>query len=77
VERQILVITSSQPALEYHNAEHVLRGEPWGSNSVRVRAARHTVTYNVPGALELSPPASDAHLVVSDPTGQGAWSSAP
>jgi alpha-D-xyloside xylohydrolase len=63
------VTTSRQPALEFHNAEHVLRVEPWGSDSVRVRAARHTVTDSVPGALELSPAATDAHLSGPEPDG--------
>ena len=62
--------TSRQPALEFHNAEHVLRVEPWGSDSVRVRAARHSITDGLPGALELMPTATDAH--VSGPDQHGA-----
>jgi alpha-D-xyloside xylohydrolase len=61
--------TSRQPALESHNAEHVLRVEPWGSDSVRVRATRHSLTDSVPGALDLAPAATDAHLSGPDPQG--------
>jgi alpha-D-xyloside xylohydrolase len=63
------VTTSRQLALESHNAEHVLRVEPWGSDSVRVRAARHSITDSVPGALDLAPAATDAHLSGPDPQG--------
>ncbi|MGY4953162.1 glycoside hydrolase family 31 protein [Streptomyces nigrescens] len=57
---------SSRPAvcLEFGDAEHVLRVEPWGADSVRVRSARHRVRDDLPGALSAPPAAAAAELGV-------------
>lgn len=56
----------SPPAvcLEFGDAEHVLRVEPWGADSVRVRSARHRVRDDLPGALSAPPAAVAAELGV-------------
>ncbi|MGW4910104.1 glycoside hydrolase family 31 protein [Streptomyces sp. NPDC004270] len=56
--------------LEFGDAEHVLRVEPWGPDSVRVRAARHRIRDDLPGALGTSPAAADAR-VHTDASGTG------
>jgi len=58
-----------RPILEYRDASHVLQVEPWGSDSVRVRAARHAVVDDLPGALDR--PASDGEAVVEDAEADG------
>jgi alpha-D-xyloside xylohydrolase len=42
-------------AIEYRSAGQVLRVEPWGDHSVRVRAARQHILDDVPHALAASP----------------------
>ncbi|MER5974415.1 TIM-barrel domain-containing protein [Streptomyces sp. NPDC002055] len=54
--------------LEFGDAEHVLRVEPWGADSVRVRAARHRVRDDLPGALT-APPAAAAAESTEGPDG--------
>ncbi|MFD4548563.1 TIM-barrel domain-containing protein [Streptomyces sp. NPDC058466] len=51
--------------LEFGDAEHVLRVEPWGHDSVRVRAARHTIREDLPGALRppAAPPDAEMHTL--------------
>jgi alpha-D-xyloside xylohydrolase len=61
--------TLHQPVLEFQNAEHFLRVEPWGSDSVRVRAGRHSIVDHVPGALERAPMPADALLSNADLSG--------
>ncbi|MGP3971426.1 hypothetical protein [Streptomyces sp. 6N223] len=46
--------------LEMRTAHEVLRIEPWGPHSVRVRAAVTAIETGLPGALEASAPASPA-----------------
>jgi alpha-D-xyloside xylohydrolase len=41
----------SVPALQFRSGEEVLRVEPWGPDSVRVRVARTRIRSDVPGAL--------------------------
>ncbi|MDQ1495046.1 MAG: alpha-D-xyloside xylohydrolase [Actinomycetota bacterium] len=61
--------TPHQPVLEFQNAEHFLRVEPWGTDSVRVRAGRHSIVDNVPGALEGGPLPAGAFLSDADLSG--------
>ncbi|MFD5087923.1 TIM-barrel domain-containing protein [Kitasatospora sp. NPDC058406] len=60
---------ASDPAvcLEFGDAEHVLRVEPWGADSVRVRSARHRVRDDIPGALRA--PAAVEAAVSAGPHG--------
>src|ERR1700755_1372455 len=51
--------------LEFRHHHEVLRVEPWGLDSVRVRAANGPLPNSDAGALEAHPPASDA-VVTSD-----------
>ncbi|MFI6151911.1 TIM-barrel domain-containing protein [Kitasatospora sp. NPDC051170] len=52
--------------LERHTAAEILRIEPWGPDSVRVRASSGTIDPTAPGALESPPPCPDAEVSVSD-----------
>ncbi|SCD37628.1 alpha-D-xyloside xylohydrolase [Streptomyces sp. TverLS-915] len=56
------------PALSWTSAEHTLLVQPWGADSVRVRAARHAVAHDLPGAL-LDGPERVAAQRVDDPDG--------
>jgi alpha-D-xyloside xylohydrolase len=58
-----------EDALEFRNAEHVLRVEPWGPDSVRVRAARRAIIGDAPGALGDSPPPGISVSVTHDTEG--------
>jgi alpha-D-xyloside xylohydrolase len=42
--------------LHFRSSEHVLRVEPWGPDSVRVRVGRDRIRDNIPGALEAEAP---------------------
>lgn len=53
-------------ALERHTPQEVLRVEPWGPHAVRVRAAATAIDPGLPGALDPTPPASDAEATVHD-----------
>ncbi|MFC4587001.1 glycoside hydrolase family 31 protein [Sphaerisporangium corydalis] len=46
--------------LEFRSSEHVLRVEPWGPGSVRVRAARGDIAGDLPGALAGDPGPAEA-----------------
>ncbi|MFC9128186.1 TIM-barrel domain-containing protein [Streptomyces sp. NPDC057099] len=64
-------LSDSRPAvcLEFGDDEHVLRVEPWGADSVRVRSARQRVRDDLPGALSV-PPVAEAFLGAGPDGGQ-------
>ncbi|MGW5355685.1 glycoside hydrolase family 31 protein [Streptomyces sp. NPDC004031] len=45
--------------LTWRNGHHVLTVQPWGADSVRVRAGLHRILPGLPGALEAEPPGAD------------------
>jgi alpha-D-xyloside xylohydrolase len=64
-----MLTTPGQSVLEFRDASHVLRVEPWGRDSVRVRAARHTIIDDLPGALDICPQSSEAYVERCDADG--------
>ncbi|HEX3781984.1 MAG TPA: TIM-barrel domain-containing protein [Pseudonocardiaceae bacterium] len=50
--------------LQFRGSEHVLKVEPWGPDSVRVRVGRTRIQDDIPGALDAQPavPATNAGL---------------
>ena len=55
--------TESPRRLTWRRGHHVLTVEPWGPDSVRVRAGVHRILDGLPGALDVAGPeaaASDA-----------------
>ncbi|HKN99045.1 MAG TPA: family 31 glucosidase, partial [Pseudonocardiaceae bacterium] len=54
-------------AVEITVRHEVLRIEPWGADSLRVRAGQHRILDDVPGAL-LPPKPTDADVVVTGET---------
>ncbi|MFC9615042.1 TIM-barrel domain-containing protein [Streptomyces sp. NPDC056721] len=54
--------------LEWRGQHESLRIEPWGPDSVRVRAALGPLRDDIPGAL-LGPPDTEAEIIVPDLTG--------
>lgn len=52
--------------VQWRGGHEVLRVEPWGPDGVRVRAARHAIRDDVPGALIDVPAGGPAQLKVTD-----------
>jgi alpha-D-xyloside xylohydrolase len=58
---------ASPDRLEWRHGNHVLTVEPWGQDSVRVRAGLHRVHPDLPGALApTAPPAEDSRTHVDE-----------
>jgi alpha-D-xyloside xylohydrolase len=60
--------------LTWRNGQHILTVEPWGADSVRVRAALHRILDDLPGALDAHAPAAGpgASRIEIDPAGGSA-----
>ncbi|MFJ4412403.1 TIM-barrel domain-containing protein [Streptomyces sp. NPDC088910] len=58
--------TRSPNRLRWRHGHHVLEIQPWGPDSVRVRAGVHRVTDGLPGALETAPAPSACVIDVHD-----------
>jgi alpha-D-xyloside xylohydrolase len=56
--------TVADQTLTWRSGHHMLTVEPWGDDSVRVRAGVHAIDPQRPGALEPSPPPSTAQIVI-------------
>ncbi|MEZ0069495.1 alpha-D-xyloside xylohydrolase [Streptacidiphilus sp. MAP12-20] len=65
--------TIDDRALTWRSGNHLLTVEPWGTDSVRVRAGLHRILPDLPGALAAEPPAApDGVTVEIDPDGTSA-----
>ena len=66
------VFAESGASLEWRGRHEVVRIEPWGRNSLRVRGtARQAIRDDLPGAL-LDPPPPGADVDISpNPAGEG------
>jgi alpha-D-xyloside xylohydrolase len=60
------VTRQTTPVLAFRSSEHVLRVEPWGRDSVRVRAARRDIQDGIPGALDDVPADVEATVAQED-----------
>ncbi|MFI1338290.1 TIM-barrel domain-containing protein [Streptomyces sp. NPDC020845] len=59
------VFRIAEAALEIQQGHEVLRVEPWGADSARVRAARYRIPAESIGALDERPPSADDTVSVS------------
>ena len=63
--------TTTDHTLTWRSGHHVLTVEPWGADSVRVRAGIHHIDPSLPGALDTAAPAADATVAVDADSGLG------
>ncbi|WP_020659990.1 glycoside hydrolase family 31 protein [Amycolatopsis benzoatilytica] len=64
----MITVTGDGHALEVTIRHEVLRIEPWGADSLRVRAGRHAIRDHLPGAL-LPPKPAPAEVTATDRSG--------
>src|SRR5438874_1764256 len=65
----MIVVRDDRPALEVTVRHDVLRIEPWGADSFRVRFGQHRIIDDLPGAL-VSPKPHDATVTTDETTGR-------
>ncbi len=64
--------TTTGQRLTWRGGHHILTVEPWGDDSVRVRAGLHRIDPALPGALAATAPATAAAVVAVDEDGRQA-----
>jgi alpha-D-xyloside xylohydrolase len=62
----ILLARRVGDAVEIQHGDEVLLVEPWGPDAARVRAGRHRIRPDLPGALDERPAAPDATIEIGD-----------